>query len=51
MKLGISGQALGDVMPFADIVGIGKKYGVTDYEICRAMRGSGTTMLWRTWPG
>ncbi len=33
MKLGISGQALGDVMPFADIVGIGKKYGVTDYEI------------------
>lgn len=33
MKLGISGQALGDVMPFADIVKLGKKYGVTDYEI------------------
>ena len=33
MKLGISGQALGDVMSFGDIVKLGKKYGVTDYEI------------------
>lgn len=33
MKLGISGQALGDVMSFADIVKIGKSYGVYDYEI------------------
>ena len=28
MKLGISGQALGEVMSFADIVKLGKKYGV-----------------------
>lgn len=33
MKLGISGQALGEVMSFADIVKLGKKYGVTEYEI------------------
>lgn len=33
MKLGISGQALGETMPFADIVKMGKKYGVRDYEI------------------
>ncbi len=33
MKLGISGQALGEVMSFAQIIKIGKKYGITDYEI------------------
>lgn len=33
MKLGISGQALGGVLPFADIVALGKQYGVTEYEI------------------
>lgn len=33
MKLGISGQALGEVMSFADIVKLGKKYGIFDYEI------------------
>lgn len=33
MKLGISGQALGEVMPFEEIVRMGKKYGVHDYEI------------------
>lgn len=33
MKLGISGQALGYVMPFADIIRTGKKYGIKDYEI------------------
>ena len=30
MKLGISGQALGEVMSFADIVKLAKKYGVTE---------------------
>lgn len=33
MKLGISGQALGDVLPFGEIVKKGKKCGVYDYEI------------------
>ena len=33
LKLGISGQALGDVLSFPDIIRIGKKYGVSDYEL------------------
>ncbi len=33
MKLGISGQALGNVMRFDKIVQMGKKYGIFDYEI------------------
>ena len=33
MKLGISGQALGDVMSFREIVRIGKALDITDYEI------------------
>ena len=33
MRIGISGQALGDVMSFRQIVKMGKKYGVTEYEI------------------
>lgn len=33
MKLGISGQALGDVMSFEQIVQMGKKYGIADFEI------------------
>lgn len=33
MKLGISGQALGNVLSFEEIVRMGKKYGVADYEI------------------
>ncbi len=33
MRLGISGQALGDVKSFREIVKTGKKYGVSDYEI------------------
>lgn len=33
LKLGISGQALGDTMPFDQIVDIGKKYGVLDFEL------------------
>lgn len=33
MKLGISGQALGEVKSFAEIVKIGKSLGVFDYEI------------------
>lgn len=41
MKLGISGQALGDVMSFGDIVKIGKKYGVRDYEIWPVNVGAG----------
>ena len=41
MKLGISGQALGEVMSFADIVKLGKKYGVTEYEIWPLQRRRG----------
>lgn len=33
MRLGISGQALGSVLPFEDIIQMGKKYGVSDFEI------------------
>ncbi len=33
MKLGISGQALGDVKNFREIVQIGKKYDIFNYEI------------------
>ena len=33
MKIGISGQALGDVMSFEEIVRLGKGYGVRMYEI------------------
>ncbi len=33
MKLGISGQALGGVMDFSQIVSMGKSYGVFDFEI------------------
>ena len=33
LKLGISGQALGETMSFAQIVRIGKKYGVSDFEL------------------
>lgn len=33
MKLGISGQALGDVMSMAEIVALGKRYGVEDFEL------------------
>ena len=33
MRIGISGQALGDVMSMAEIVKIGRRYGVREYEI------------------
>lgn len=33
MELGISGQALGEVMSFGDIVDIGKKYGIRHFEL------------------
>ena len=33
MNLGISGQALGDVMDFEAIVDIGLKYGIRHYEL------------------
>lgn len=33
MRLGISGQALGDTMRFRDIVAIGKQFGIQDFEI------------------
>lgn len=33
MKLGISGQALGGVRPFRDIVRIGKALGIRNFEI------------------
>lgn len=41
MNLGISGQALGDVMSFADIVKLGKSCGVTHYEIWACNVGAG----------
>lgn len=33
MRIGISGQALGDVMSFREIVRLGKSYGVKEFEI------------------